>query len=146
MHQSKKMMIFFSCQLHYFIPVLLCVGCLNLSYLLQQQINFKYMQSMRSISINGYLLVQQAIMYLLCFRMRSMMDDPQLKPWLVRLPLESILNNKLSPLKVRTVSGYNHIIVEGFFTCTLTLDNKQASLLYFPHLSSRWPLTLFHAI
>ncbi|CAL9027403.1 unnamed protein product [Prunus brigantina] len=42
----------------------------------------------------------QAIMYLLCFRMRSMMDDPQLKPWLVRLPLESILNNKLSPLKV----------------------------------------------
>ncbi|XP_021804526.1 RNA polymerase I-specific transcription initiation factor RRN3-like isoform X2 [Prunus avium] len=42
----------------------------------------------------------QAIMYVLCFRMRSMMDDPQLKPWLVRLPLESILNNKLSPLKV----------------------------------------------
>ncbi|CAL9027402.1 unnamed protein product [Prunus brigantina] len=42
----------------------------------------------------------QAIMYLLCFRMRSMMDDPQLKSWLVRLPLESILNNKLSPLKV----------------------------------------------
>ncbi|CAB4288004.1 unnamed protein product [Prunus armeniaca] len=42
----------------------------------------------------------QAIMYLLCFRMRSVMDDPQLKPWLVRLPLESILNNKLSPLKV----------------------------------------------
>ncbi|BFG20365.1 hypothetical protein CerSpe_066390 [Prunus speciosa] len=42
----------------------------------------------------------QAIMYLLCFQMRSMMDDPQLKPWLVRLPLESILNNKLSPLKV----------------------------------------------
>ncbi|PQQ15972.1 RNA polymerase I-specific transcription initiation factor RRN3 isoform X1 [Prunus yedoensis var. nudiflora] len=29
-----------------------------------------------------------------------MMDDPQLKPWLVRLPLESILNNKMSPLKV----------------------------------------------
>ncbi|BBH08121.1 hypothetical protein Prudu_020230 [Prunus dulcis] len=42
----------------------------------------------------------QAIMYILCFRMRSMMGDPQLKPWLVRLPLEWILNNKLSPLKV----------------------------------------------
>ncbi|VVA10084.1 PREDICTED: RNA polymerase [Prunus dulcis] len=47
----------------------------------------------------------QAIMYILCFRMRSMMGDPQLKPWLVRLPLEWILNNKLSPLKVSTVSG-----------------------------------------
>ncbi|BFG39484.1 hypothetical protein CerSpe_257580 [Prunus speciosa] len=42
----------------------------------------------------------QAILYVLCFRMRSMMDDPQLKPWLFHLPLESILNNKLSPLKV----------------------------------------------
>ncbi|KAB2618249.1 RNA polymerase I-specific transcription initiation factor RRN3 [Pyrus ussuriensis x Pyrus communis] len=41
----------------------------------------------------------QAIMYLLCFRMRSMMDVPLLKSWLLRLPLESVLNNKLSPLE-----------------------------------------------
>ncbi|PQQ15280.1 RNA polymerase I-specific transcription initiation factor RRN3 [Prunus yedoensis var. nudiflora] len=48
----------------------------------------------------------QAIVYVLCFRMRSMMDDPQLKPWLFHLPLESILNNKLSPLKI-TVPNFN---------------------------------------
>ncbi|KAM5547044.1 RNA polymerase I-specific transcription initiation factor RRN3 [Rosa sericea] len=41
----------------------------------------------------------QAIMYLLCFRMRSLMDDPQSKSLLAGLPLESILSTEISPLK-----------------------------------------------
>ncbi|KAL6220829.1 hypothetical protein ACLB2K_008583 [Fragaria x ananassa] len=41
----------------------------------------------------------QAIMYLLCFRMRSLMDDPQSKSLLAGLPLESILSTQISPLK-----------------------------------------------
>lgn len=41
----------------------------------------------------------QAIMYVLCFRMRSLMDVPLLKSQLHE-PLEAILGNKLSPLTV----------------------------------------------
>lgn len=42
----------------------------------------------------------QAIMYVLCFRMRSIMDIPRLKSQLSILPLELILKHKLNPLKV----------------------------------------------
>ncbi|KAM2063476.1 hypothetical protein ACFX16_027010 [Malus domestica] len=65
----------------------------------------------------------QAIMYLLCFRMRSMMDVPLLKSWLLCLPLESVLNNKLSPLQVCLPSIVNEFLRQskaaGLF---MTLD------------------------
>ncbi|KAJ0096988.1 hypothetical protein Patl1_29322 [Pistacia atlantica] len=42
----------------------------------------------------------QAIMYVLCFRMRSIMDVPRLKSQLLLMPLETILKHELNPLKV----------------------------------------------
>ncbi|XP_077210442.1 RNA polymerase I specific transcription initiation factor RRN3 protein [Tasmannia lanceolata] len=42
----------------------------------------------------------QAVMYVLCFRMRSMMDVPHLKLQLFHMPLEPILCHPLDPLKV----------------------------------------------
>ncbi|GFY95767.1 RNA polymerase I specific transcription initiation factor RRN3 protein [Actinidia rufa] len=42
----------------------------------------------------------QAIMYVLCFRMRSLMDIPRLKSLLLRMPIEAIFNHPLNPLKV----------------------------------------------
>ncbi|XP_050375654.1 uncharacterized protein LOC126792884 [Argentina anserina] len=41
----------------------------------------------------------QAIMYTMCFRLRSLMDDPQSKLLLAGLPLDSILSTEISPLK-----------------------------------------------
>ncbi|GLT26931.1 hypothetical protein SLA2020_019690 [Shorea laevis] len=42
----------------------------------------------------------QAIVYVLCFRMKSFMDVARLKSQLLLMPLEAILRHKLSPLKV----------------------------------------------
>ncbi|XP_044500520.1 RNA polymerase I-specific transcription initiation factor RRN3 isoform X1 [Mangifera indica] len=42
----------------------------------------------------------QAIMYVLCFRMRSIMDIPRLKSQLLLMPLETILKHELNPFKV----------------------------------------------
>ncbi|KAH9760359.1 RNA polymerase I specific transcription initiation factor RRN3 protein [Citrus sinensis] len=42
----------------------------------------------------------QAIMYVLCFRMRSIMDIPRLKSQLLLMPLETVLKHDLNPLKV----------------------------------------------
>ncbi|CAL0330808.1 unnamed protein product [Lupinus luteus] len=42
----------------------------------------------------------QAIMYILCFRLRSLMDIPRLKYQIQNMPIESILKHKLCPLKV----------------------------------------------
>ncbi|XP_031269296.1 RNA polymerase I-specific transcription initiation factor RRN3 isoform X1 [Pistacia vera] len=42
----------------------------------------------------------QAIIYVLCFRMRSIMDVPRLKSQLLLMPLETILKHELNPLKV----------------------------------------------
>ncbi|MED6194052.1 hypothetical protein PIB30_024819 [Stylosanthes scabra] len=42
----------------------------------------------------------QALMYMLCFRMRSLMDAPRLKMQLLNMPMEPILQHKLNPLKV----------------------------------------------
>ncbi|KAL4349518.1 hypothetical protein AHAS_Ahas10G0050000 [Arachis hypogaea] len=42
----------------------------------------------------------QALMYLLCFRLRSLMDAPRLKMQLLNMPMEPILQHKLNPLKV----------------------------------------------
>ncbi|PSS23849.1 RNA polymerase I-specific transcription initiation factor like [Actinidia chinensis var. chinensis] len=42
----------------------------------------------------------QAIMYVLCFRMRSLMDIPCLKSLLLHMPIEAIFNHPLNPLKV----------------------------------------------
>ena len=46
----------------------------------------------------------QAIMYVLCFRMRSMMDIPRLKSQLLLMPLETVLKHDLNPLKVSIFS------------------------------------------
>ncbi|KAK4790532.1 hypothetical protein SAY86_017836 [Trapa natans] len=43
---------------------------------------------------------QQAIMYVLCFRMRSLVHVPWLKSQLSLMPLESILKHRLDPLRV----------------------------------------------
>ena len=48
-----------------------------------------------------YLLVVQALMYVLCFCMRSLMDIPRLKSLLLRMPIEAIFNHPLNPLKVK---------------------------------------------
>lgn len=42
----------------------------------------------------------QAVMYILCFRMQSLMDIPELKAVLLHLPLEAILCHPLDPLKI----------------------------------------------
>uniref|UniRef100_A0A0C9S8N3 TSA: Wollemia nobilis Ref_Wollemi_Transcript_4138_2773 transcribed RNA sequence n=1 Tax=Wollemia nobilis TaxID=56998 RepID=A0A0C9S8N3_9CONI len=42
----------------------------------------------------------QAVMYVLCFRLKSLMDDPKQKLLIEDLPLKKILEHKLSPLKV----------------------------------------------
>ncbi|KAJ8764151.1 hypothetical protein K2173_005063 [Erythroxylum novogranatense] len=64
----------------------------------------------------------QAIMYVLCFRMRSMMEIPSLKSQLLFMPIESILKSKLNPLKVCLPS-----IVEEFLK-----QAKDAHLLPLP--------------
>lgn len=46
----------------------------------------------------------QAIMYVLCFRMRSIMDIPRLKSQLLLMPLETVLKHDLNPLKVNIFS------------------------------------------
>lgn len=56
---------------------------------------------------------EQAIMYILCFRMRSLMDIPRLKLQLLNMPMEAILKHKLSPLKVTN------------FTTIMVFINKQ---------------------
>lgn len=47
--------------------------------------------------------VLQAIMYVLCFRMKSLMDVPRFKSQLLLMPLEPVLKHKLDPLKVRSI-------------------------------------------
>ncbi|XP_052196328.1 uncharacterized protein LOC127803829 [Diospyros lotus] len=42
----------------------------------------------------------QAIMYVLCFRMRSVMEIPRLKSELLIMPIEALLKHPLDPLKV----------------------------------------------
>lgn len=42
----------------------------------------------------------QAIMYILCFRMKSLMEVPRLKVKLIKMPMEIIWKHKLNPLKV----------------------------------------------
>ncbi|XP_023007143.1 RNA polymerase I-specific transcription initiation factor RRN3-like [Cucurbita maxima] len=42
----------------------------------------------------------QAIMYVLCFRMRSILEIPRLKSQLLLMPIGSILTHRLGPLKV----------------------------------------------
>ncbi|XP_021606460.1 RNA polymerase I-specific transcription initiation factor RRN3 isoform X2 [Manihot esculenta] len=59
----------------------------------------------------------QAIMYVLCFRMKSLMDVPRFKSQLLLMPLEPVLKHKLDPLKVCLPS-----IVEEFL--------KQAKAAY----------------
>lgn len=47
-------------------------------------------------------------MYVLCFRMRSLMDVPRLKMQLLNMPMEQIWKHKLSPLKVRIILESGH--------------------------------------
>ena len=70
----------------------------------------------------------QAIMYVLCFRMRSIMDVPRLKSQLLLMPLETVLKHNLNPLKVSFFSfdtsskinmKYQACYVTNFFPATL---------------------------
>ncbi|XP_057997296.1 uncharacterized protein LOC110645367 isoform X2 [Hevea brasiliensis] len=63
----------------------------------------------------------QAIMYVLCFCMRSIVDVPWLKSQLLLMPIERILKHKLGPLKVCLPS-----IVEEF------LKQAKAARLFTP--------------
>ncbi|KAJ4851605.1 hypothetical protein Tsubulata_012438 [Turnera subulata] len=51
-------------------------------------------------SIQVFYHACQAIMYVLCFHMRSIMDDPELKRQLLLMPIELILKHELEPLRV----------------------------------------------
>ncbi|MQL99130.1 hypothetical protein Taro_031848 [Colocasia esculenta] len=42
----------------------------------------------------------QAVLYILCFRMKSLLNDPFLRSRLLHMPLESVLHHPLDPLKV----------------------------------------------
>ncbi|KAF9622951.1 hypothetical protein IFM89_035666 [Coptis chinensis] len=55
----------------------------------------------------------QAVMYVLCFRMRSIMDLPHLKSQLLCMPLEDILWNPLNPLKVCLPSIVNEFRLQA---------------------------------
>ncbi|KAG2613842.1 hypothetical protein PVAP13_4KG392600 [Panicum virgatum] len=52
----------------------------------------------------------QAVMYVLCFRLRSIMDYPNLKSQLFQMPIESILMDRLEPLKVCLPSIVNEFL------------------------------------
>lgn len=52
----------------------------------------------------------QAVMYVLCFRLRSIMDYPNLKSQLFQMPIESILMDTLEPLKVCLPSIVNEFL------------------------------------
>nr|XP_019704042.1 RNA polymerase I-specific transcription initiation factor RRN3 isoform X5 [Elaeis guineensis] len=69
----------------------------------------------------------QAVMYVLCFRMRSIMDVPHLKSLLLHMPLSSIMCHPLDPLKVCLPS-----IVQEFLrqAKAARLFNKSVPSLY----------------
>ncbi|KAL6873722.1 hypothetical protein ACP4OV_013804 [Aristida adscensionis] len=52
----------------------------------------------------------QAVMYILCFRLRSIMDYPNLKAQLFQMPFGFIFNHRLEPLKVCLPSIVNEFL------------------------------------
>ncbi|KAH9710480.1 RNA polymerase I specific transcription initiation factor RRN3 protein [Citrus sinensis] len=76
--------------------------CLRMSLLV---VSILHSQEGMFIDSNDIILLMlvyhgQAIMYVLCFRMRSIMDIPRLKSRLLLMPLETVLKHDLNPLKV----------------------------------------------
>lgn len=68
----------------------------------------------------------QAMMYVLCFRMRSILEIPRLKSQLLLMPIGSILTHRLSPLKVNWLTPWS-LLVFIFcykFVCLLLLSLK----------------------
>jgi RNA polymerase I-specific transcription initiation factor RRN3 len=48
----------------------------------------------------------QAVMYILCFRMKLLIDDPEQRLLLEQLPLKKIIEHKLNPLKTFCVDRF----------------------------------------
>ncbi|XP_042486745.1 RNA polymerase I-specific transcription initiation factor RRN3 [Macadamia integrifolia] len=80
-----------------------------ISYMLKRLIGwcYKYIQiqdgEVKTINPEAHRIFYsgcQAVMYVLCFRMSSMVDVPPLKSQLFQMPLEQILHHPLDPLKV----------------------------------------------
>ncbi|GAB2292217.1 hypothetical protein Dimus_026466 [Dionaea muscipula] len=55
----------------------------------------------------------QAVLYVLCFRMRSIMDTPRLKSQLLLLPFQQILKNSFEPLQVCLPSIVQEFVHQG---------------------------------
>ncbi|XP_058073393.1 uncharacterized protein LOC131222367 [Magnolia sinica] len=64
----------------------------------------------------------QAVMYVLCFRMRSMMDVPHLKSQLFHMPLEPILRHPMDPLKVCLPSIVEEFLRQAKAACLFTVS------------------------
>ncbi|EOX90600.1 hypothetical protein QUC31_002670 [Theobroma cacao] len=63
----------------------------------------------------------QAIMYVLCFRMKVFMDVPRLKMQLL-MPMEQILKHKLNPLKVCLPSVVEEFLRQSKAACLFTVS------------------------
>ncbi|PIA46584.1 hypothetical protein AQUCO_01500255v1 [Aquilegia coerulea] len=66
----------------------------------------------------------QAVMYVLCYRMRMMVDVPHLKSLLLDMPLESIFRNSLDPLKVCLPSIVNEFLRQAKAARLFTVSEK----------------------
>ncbi|WRX10729.1 RNA polymerase I specific transcription initiation factor RRN3 - like 1 [Theobroma cacao] len=65
--------------------------------------------------------MSQAIMYVLCFRMKVFMDVPRLKMQLL-MPMEQILKHKLNPLKVCLPSVVEEFLRQSKAACLFTVS------------------------
>lgn len=65
----------------------------------------------------------QAVMYVLCFRMRMMMEVPHLRSQLFHMPLEPILRHPLNPLKVCLPSIVEEFLRQAKVARLLTVSN-----------------------
>ncbi|KAH9302628.1 hypothetical protein KI387_014211, partial [Taxus chinensis] len=78
----------------------------------------------------------QAIMYVLCFRLKSLIDDPKQRLLIEALPLKEILEHKLNPLKVclpsvveeflRQVKAVHLFDVSQFITANNMLETNES--------------------
>lgn len=63
------------------------------------------------INVIFFCCLLQAIMYILCFRMRSMLGIPRTESQLSRLPMRAILKHSLNPLKVKSLSPVCNLLL-----------------------------------
>ncbi|XP_047323800.1 RNA polymerase I-specific transcription initiation factor RRN3 [Impatiens glandulifera] len=67
----------------------------------------------------------QAVMYVLCFRMRSIMDDPKLRSKLTHFPLEEIFKHPLNPLKVCLPTIVDEFLRQARASCLFTASEAR---------------------